>query len=164
MQCYYNFIRPHCALKFGKEIRTPAQQAGLEKRRLSFRDVFTPLMIICLVCLISVKICIRKQHLAKQVPCSGHHRLLHEGGFSAALNLQGELVFSRPDGRVLPEVWPVPPVGEDGQSSLVRANQSRGLEISHQTLPVWQGGHPDYGWAVEILLEADQAAGLSEHE
>ena len=96
--------------------------------------------------------------------CSGHHRLLHEGGFSAALNLQGELVFSRPDGRVLPEVWPVPPVGEDGQSSLVRANQSRGLDISHQTLPVWQGGHPDYGWAVEILLEADQAAGLSEHE
>jgi hypothetical protein len=96
--------------------------------------------------------------------CSGHHRLLHEGRFSAALNLQGELVFSRPDGRVLPEVWPVPPVGEDGQSSLVRANQSRGLDISHQTLPVWQGGHPDYGWAVEILLEADQAAGLSEHE
>lgn len=93
--------------------------------------------------------------------CSGHHRLLHEGGFSAALNLQGELVFSRPDGRVLPDVWPVPSVGEDGQASLVRANQSRGLDISHQTLPVWQGGHPDYGWAVEILLEADQAASLN---
>ena len=28
-QCYYNFIRPHSALKFGSEVRTPAKQAGL---------------------------------------------------------------------------------------------------------------------------------------
>src|SRR5262245_18499021 len=27
-RCYYNFIRPHSALKFGREIRTPAMQAG----------------------------------------------------------------------------------------------------------------------------------------
>lgn len=40
MQCHYNFIRPHRALKFGREIRTPAMQAGLTDRRLSFRDVF----------------------------------------------------------------------------------------------------------------------------
>jgi len=28
-RCYYNFIRPHGALTFGREIRTPAMQAGL---------------------------------------------------------------------------------------------------------------------------------------
>ena len=28
-------------LKFGRELRTPAMQAGLVHRRLSFRDVFT---------------------------------------------------------------------------------------------------------------------------
>ena len=31
---------PHRALKFGREVRTPAMQAGLVSKRLSFRDVF----------------------------------------------------------------------------------------------------------------------------
>ncbi len=41
VRCYYNFLRPHGALKFGSEIRTPAMQAGLVTRRLTLRDVFT---------------------------------------------------------------------------------------------------------------------------
>jgi len=40
-RCYYNFGRPHSSLKFGGEVRTPAMQAGLAKRKLSFRDIFT---------------------------------------------------------------------------------------------------------------------------
>jgi IS1 family transposase len=40
LRCYYNFIRPHRALKFGREIRTPAIQAGLTKERLTFRKIF----------------------------------------------------------------------------------------------------------------------------
>jgi len=40
VRCYYNFARPHGALKFGREIRTPAMQAGLATRRLTFREVF----------------------------------------------------------------------------------------------------------------------------
>ena len=32
LRCYYNFVRPHRGLKFGKEIRTPAMQAGLASR------------------------------------------------------------------------------------------------------------------------------------
>ena len=39
--CYYKFVRPHSALKFGNEIRTPATQAGLVKKRLSLREIFT---------------------------------------------------------------------------------------------------------------------------
>jgi hypothetical protein len=39
LRCYYNFIRPHGALQFGREVRTPAQQAGLVTRRLRFRDL-----------------------------------------------------------------------------------------------------------------------------
>ena len=38
--CYHNFVRPHSGLKFGREVRTPAMQAGLVARRLTFRDVF----------------------------------------------------------------------------------------------------------------------------
>jgi IS1 family transposase len=54
LRCYYKFVRPHRALKFGKETRTPAMQAGLAKRRLSFRDVFCSrnlpaCLTICLV-------------------------------------------------------------------------------------------------------------------
>ena len=40
LRCHYNFVRPHGALKFGREIRTPAMQAGLATRRLTFREVF----------------------------------------------------------------------------------------------------------------------------
>ena len=40
LRCYYNFVRPHGALKFGREIRTPAMQAGLTTRRLTFGDIF----------------------------------------------------------------------------------------------------------------------------
>ena len=46
LRCHYNFLRPHHALKFGPEIRTPAMQAGLVNRRFSFRDVFTFLFAI----------------------------------------------------------------------------------------------------------------------
>jgi IS1 family transposase/transposase-like protein len=40
LKCYYNFIRQHGSLRFGNEVRTPAMQAGLVYRKLSFRDVF----------------------------------------------------------------------------------------------------------------------------
>ena len=46
LRCHYNFIRPHLALKFGCEMRTPAMQAGLTTRRLMFRDIFSAKMIL----------------------------------------------------------------------------------------------------------------------
>ena len=36
----YNFVRPHGALRFGREVRTPAKQAGLTNRALTFREIF----------------------------------------------------------------------------------------------------------------------------
>lgn len=41
LRCHYNFCRPHGALRFGSEVRTPAMQAGLATRKLSLRDIFT---------------------------------------------------------------------------------------------------------------------------
>jgi hypothetical protein len=46
LRCYYNFLRPHRALKFGREVRTPAMQAGLTQKRLAFRDVFTSILTV----------------------------------------------------------------------------------------------------------------------
>jgi hypothetical protein len=40
LRCHYNFARPHRALKFGREVRTPAMQAGLTRRQLTFREIF----------------------------------------------------------------------------------------------------------------------------
>ena len=41
-------VRPHRALKFGRQVRIPAMQAGLTKRQLTFRDIFsaTPIVLI----------------------------------------------------------------------------------------------------------------------
>ena len=41
LRCHYNFVRPHRALKFGREVRTPAMQAGLTGRRLTLRGIFS---------------------------------------------------------------------------------------------------------------------------
>ena len=40
VRCYYNFIRPHGALRFGRTTRTPAMQAGLVRGKLTFREIF----------------------------------------------------------------------------------------------------------------------------
>lgn len=39
LRCHYNFVRPHRALKFGREVRTPARQAGLTNRSLTLREL-----------------------------------------------------------------------------------------------------------------------------
>ena len=44
-RCYYNFVRPHSALKFGRAVRTPAMQAGLTRRRLTLREIFSSRMV-----------------------------------------------------------------------------------------------------------------------
>ena len=41
LRCHYNFVRRHRGLKFGRTCRTPAMQAGLANRPLSFRDIFS---------------------------------------------------------------------------------------------------------------------------
>ena len=48
LRLHYNFMRPHLALRFGPEVRTPAMQAGLAGRKLSFRDVFAMRLILFL--------------------------------------------------------------------------------------------------------------------
>jgi transposase-like protein/IS1 family transposase len=40
LRCHYNSARRHRGLKFGSELRTPAMQAGLARRQLTFREIF----------------------------------------------------------------------------------------------------------------------------
>jgi IS1 family transposase len=46
LRCYYNFVRPHRALQFGREVRTPAIQAGLTTRRLTLREIFSSTIVL----------------------------------------------------------------------------------------------------------------------
>lgn len=41
LRCYYNFVRPHSRLTFGKVTWTPAMQAKIFDRPLSFREIFS---------------------------------------------------------------------------------------------------------------------------
>ena len=57
LRCHYNFVRPHSALRFGSEVWTPAMQAGLASRRLTFREVFTSVagMLLCVLIVIDFR-------------------------------------------------------------------------------------------------------------
>ena len=59
LRSYYNFVRPHGALKFGRETRTPAMQAALVSKRLSFRDIFTAMAVlpVCSVVIVDITKC-----------------------------------------------------------------------------------------------------------
>jgi len=48
LRCHYNFVRPHRALKFGWEVRTPAMQAGLTNKLLTLRAIFSSRMFLWL--------------------------------------------------------------------------------------------------------------------
>jgi len=52
-RCYYNFIRPHLALKFGNQIWTPAMMAGIVKRKLSWRAVLSHYLLAIMLLLLT---------------------------------------------------------------------------------------------------------------
>ena len=41
LRCHYNFVRRHRELKFGSVCRTPAMEAGLVSKPLTFSDIFS---------------------------------------------------------------------------------------------------------------------------
>jgi hypothetical protein len=81
--------------------------------------------------------------------CRGHHRLVHEGGFTLRRLDDGALVFARPDGR---------PVTNDAPSrhvdwrDLPARNRARGLAIDQDTaVTLWDGYPMDYSMAMQAL-------------
>ena len=64
-RCHYNFLRPHRALKFGTETRTPAMQAGLAECRLAFREIFLRLVSVFGNSRIFGSIVFRTAHLSR---------------------------------------------------------------------------------------------------
>ena len=58
LRCYHNFVRPHRALTFGKQMLTPAMQAGLVSKRLTFRHIFTAAAVtfLCVFILLALRL------------------------------------------------------------------------------------------------------------
>jgi hypothetical protein len=70
LRFHYNFCRPHSSLKLGSVVRTPAMQAGLVSRKLTFRDLFVAKVAPpCFVLVRSV--------------CSAYHRSMEFGKCAA---------------------------------------------------------------------------------
>ena len=98
--------------------------------------------------------------------CSQHHRLVHEGGYGVRMN-DGEIEFTRPNGRVMPPAGK--PLGTfprerhcggegstrpscQGGEALARSNAARGLDIDAQTARCgWMGERMDYNTAIDGL-------------
>ena len=57
VRCHYNFVRPHRALRFGRETRTPAMQAGLVSTRLALSDIFASRRVTLCVFVAVVETC-----------------------------------------------------------------------------------------------------------
>jgi len=87
--------------------------------------------------------------------CRHHHRLVHEGGFGLMRSLDGDIQFTTPKGK------PIPESGEKrfsgSVSSLTLENEELGIAISPQTsIPDWWGESMDSSIVVHNLTLRDQ--------
>ena len=81
--------------------------------------------------------------------CRHHHRLVHEGGFGVERTADGQIGFSRPDGRLIEEHARLPASGS--VEGLLRANRETGETID-ATSWIIPGDTLDYGIAIEGLM------------
>src|SRR5881296_1702609 len=84
--------------------------------------------------------------------CRRHHRAVHEEGFRVERQRDGELCFRRPDGQLLSESPPLPPVPADPVGTLRARNEADGIHIDAETSkPGWLGERLDVGYAIDVL-------------
>jgi hypothetical protein len=88
--------------------------------------------------------------------CTGHHHLVHEGGWTVTSAADGAFAFHAPAGRLLA---PDPPreLVDDTLDWLREWADEQKLDLGPDVnLPRWDGKTPDYDGAVGWLLAADQ--------
>jgi hypothetical protein len=86
--------------------------------------------------------------------CRRHHRLVHEGGYGLEARPFGGFVFTRPDGKVLPDTADGRSRGNFGE--IRDANRQNGLEITPGTaVPRWSGEQMDGSLAVLALIQRE---------
>jgi hypothetical protein len=83
--------------------------------------------------------------------CRHHHRLLHEGGYTAAL-VDNHPRFYRPDHTPIRPPDPPPTTPAPGSTELRRRHHQRGHTITHTTPGARSGGSPI--WSAQATLDA----------
>jgi hypothetical protein len=87
--------------------------------------------------------------------CRRHHRAVHEEGFQVERQPDGELSFRRPDGAVIAQRPPRPPIQTDPMAAVQERNVANGIHIDAQTSkPGWLGERLDVGYAIDVLHPA----------
>jgi hypothetical protein len=85
--------------------------------------------------------------------CSRHHRLLHEGGFTARRVANGEVVFLDAHGRCVEDAPAATDVGKAWGDTMRRWIDEAGGDIDEQTnFPAWDGERVDYEAAVDAVV------------
>jgi hypothetical protein len=84
--------------------------------------------------------------------CRRHHRAVHEEGYQVSRAADGELIFRRPNGDVLPTV-PPPPIVPVNVIDVIRAkHDADGVRIHARTsTPLWLGERLNVGYAIDVL-------------
>ena len=92
--------------------------------------------------------------------CRRHHRAVHEEGYQIERQPDGELLFRRPNGRVIPDVPPSPGLPEDPVAAIRARNEANGLALHpHTAMPLWLGERLDLGYAIDVLHPLALAGG-----
>jgi hypothetical protein len=104
--------------------------------------------------------------------CGFHHRLVHEGGYGLKTTDDGVFVFTRPDGRRVPENGdrcfrgnisrraPEPDAGFEETLRLYMLTREAGLAITPKTAQCqWHGERMDYSTAIEAMQFLEEKAG-----
>ncbi len=85
--------------------------------------------------------------------CGHHHRLVHEGGFGCA-TVDGEVLFTTPQGAVLPPAVPLAGLDALGESAQTFEDDLAVYGIDKDTcLPDYHGEAMDYDMALQGLAE-----------
>ena len=84
--------------------------------------------------------------------CRRHHRVVHEGGFTLERGMDGAVVFFDRDGWELRTAPPQPRVDvADPLAPTTERLAAQGIVITPRTLPTWEGGPFNLGYAVGVL-------------
>src|SRR5438552_7077247 len=84
--------------------------------------------------------------------CRRHHRTVHEDAYQVERRPDGELQFTRPNGRPFPDVPSAAAEPTDPVETLRAHNDARGLHIDARTSsPGWFGERLDLRYAISVL-------------
>jgi len=91
--------------------------------------------------------------------CRRHHRLVHEGGFSAERSIDGTLRFTRPDGRVITEHPQLPDALDvDGLRNSIGKASDQPIDAADWIIP---GDVMDLDLAVSGLIRFEERKGTT---